>query len=71
MKEKNLIVWISFIKKMGTSHTSNLKAHLKAIEQKEVNTPNRSTWQEMLKFRAKINILEINEKNQRYKEMFL
>lgn len=56
---------------MGTSHTSNLKAHLKAIEQKEVNTPNRSTWQEMLKFRAKINILEINEKNQRYKEMFL
>lgn len=56
---------------MGTSQTSNLKAHLKAIEQKEVNTPNRSTWQEMLKFRAKINILEINEKNQRYKEMFL
>ena len=30
-----------FIKKLARSHTSNLIAHLKALEQKEASTPKR------------------------------
>ena len=33
------IVLSSFIKKLERSHTGNLTAHLKPLEQKEVNTP--------------------------------
>jgi hypothetical protein len=29
--------------------------HLKALEQKEANTPKRSRWQEIIKLRAEIN----------------
>jgi hypothetical protein len=32
-----------------------LTAHLKALEQKETNSPKRSGWQEILKIRAEIN----------------
>jgi hypothetical protein len=44
-----------FIKKLEYSHTSSLTAHLKALGQKEANTPMRSRHQEMVKFRAEIN----------------
>jgi hypothetical protein len=33
------------------SYTSNLTAHLKALEQKEANTPNRRILQEIIKLR--------------------
>ena len=33
-------------KKLEKAYTSNLRAHLKALEQKEANTPKRSRWQE-------------------------
>ena len=36
------------------SHTSNLTAQLKALEQKEVNTSKRSREQEIIKLRTEI-----------------
>jgi hypothetical protein len=39
------------------AYTSSLSAHLKALEQKEANTPERSRQQEIIKFRAEINQL--------------
>ena len=40
------------------AYTSSLTAQLKALEQKEANTPKRSRWQEILKFSAEINQVE-------------
>jgi hypothetical protein len=45
----------SLQKKLERTHTSNLTAHLKALEQKEANSPKRSRWQEIIKLRAEIN----------------
>ena len=45
----------AFIKKLERSHTSNLTAYLKALEQKEANTPKKSKQQEKVKPRAEIN----------------
>jgi hypothetical protein len=36
-------------KKLERAYTSSLIAHLKALEQKEANTPKRSRWQEIIK----------------------
>jgi hypothetical protein len=58
--------FIAFIKKLEISHTSNLTAHLKALEQKEANTPKRnSQMQEIVKCRAEINQLETKRTIQR------
>jgi hypothetical protein len=45
-------------KKLERAHTSNLTAHLKALEQKEANSPKRSRNQEIIKLRAEINQVE-------------
>jgi hypothetical protein len=42
-------------KKLERAHTSILTVHLKALEQKETNSPKRSGWQEIIKLRAEIN----------------
>jgi hypothetical protein len=42
-------------RKPERAYTSNLTAHLKALEQKEANSPKRSRWQEIIKLRAEIN----------------
>jgi hypothetical protein len=39
-------------KKLERTYTSSLTAHLKALEQKEANTPKRSRQQEIIKLRA-------------------
>jgi hypothetical protein len=39
-------------KKLKRAHTSSLTAYLKALEQKEANTPKRSRKQERIKLRA-------------------
>jgi hypothetical protein len=57
LREK-FIALCTFIKKLERSHTSKLTAHLKALEQKEANTPKRSRWQEIIKIRAEINQVE-------------
>jgi hypothetical protein len=42
------IVPSASIKKLKRAYTSCLTAHLKALEQKEANTPKRSRWQEII-----------------------
>jgi hypothetical protein len=41
------------VKKLERSYSSNLTAHLTALEQKEANTLKRSRWQKIVKLRAK------------------
>ena len=45
--------------------TNSLTAHLKALEQKEANTPKRSRQQEIIKLRAEINQIETKRTIQR------
>jgi hypothetical protein len=45
-------------KKVERAHTSSLTKHLKALEQKEANSPKRSRQQEIIKLRGKINQVE-------------
>jgi hypothetical protein len=42
-------------KKLETSHTSSLTAHLKVLEQKETNSLKKSGGQEIIKIRDGIN----------------
>lgn len=45
-------------KKLERAYTSSLTAQLKALEQKEGNTPKRSKQQELIKLTAEINQIE-------------
>jgi hypothetical protein len=45
-------------KKLGRAYTSNLTAHLEALELKEANSPKRSRQQEIIKLRAEVNQVE-------------
>jgi hypothetical protein len=45
-------------KKLDRAYTCSLTAHLKALEQKEANSPKRSRRQEIIKLRAEINQVE-------------
>jgi hypothetical protein len=49
-------------KKLERAYTSILTAHLKALEQKEANTPKRSRQQEIIKLRPEINQIEKKKK---------
>jgi hypothetical protein len=53
-----LIALTASKKKLGRAYTSSLTAHLKALEQKEANSPKRSRWQEIIKLKAEINHIE-------------
>ena len=48
----------AFIKKLERYYISNLTTHLKVLEEKEVNTPKRSKWQEIIKLIDESNKLE-------------
>jgi hypothetical protein len=61
----NLITLSAFIKKLERAYTSSLTAHLKALEQKEADTPKRSRWQEIIKLGAEINQVETKRTIQR------
>jgi hypothetical protein len=52
-------------KKLERAYTSSLTAPLKALEQKEANTPKRSRQQEIIKLRAKINQVKTKRTIQR------
>jgi hypothetical protein len=52
-------------KKQERAYTSSLTAHLKALKQKEANTPKMSRCQEIIKLRAEINQVEIKRTIQR------
>jgi hypothetical protein len=41
--------------KLERTYNSSLTAHLKALKQKEANTPKRSRHHEIIKLRAQIN----------------
>jgi hypothetical protein len=56
--EEKTIALSASKKKLENTYTSSLTAHLKALEQKEANTPKRSRWQEIIKLRAEINQVE-------------
>ena len=60
-----LIALSAFRKKMERAYSSNLTVHLKALEQKEANTPKRSKWQKISKLRAEINQIETKRTIQR------
>jgi hypothetical protein len=59
------IVLNAFIKILERSYTSYLTEHLRTLQQNEANTPKRSRWQEIAKFRAEINQLEAKRTVQR------
>ena len=52
-------------KKLEKTYISSLTAHLKALEQKESNSPKRSRRQEIIKLRAEINQVETKRTIQR------
>ena len=52
-------------KKLERTYTSSLAAQLKALEQKEANSPKRSRRQEIIKLRAEINQVETKRTIQR------
>jgi hypothetical protein len=61
-------------KKVKRAYTSSLTAHLKALKQKEANTPKRSRQQEIIKLRAETTQIETKRnhtKNQQNQELAL
>jgi hypothetical protein len=61
-------------KKLERSYRSSLTAYLKALEQKEANTPKRSRWQEIIRLRAEIKSSRSKKnytKNQQNQEVVL
>jgi hypothetical protein len=54
----NIVAQSASKKNLERAYSSNLTAYLKTLEQKEANTPKRSTQQEIIKLRADINQLE-------------
>ena len=52
-------------KKLEQAYTSSLTAYLKALKQKESNSPKRSKQQEIIKLRAEINQVETKRTIQR------
>jgi hypothetical protein len=61
----NLIAPSASKKKLERAYTSSLTAHLKALEQKETNTPKRRRRQEITKLRTEINQVETKRTVQR------
>jgi len=55
----------ALMKILERSYTSNLTAHLEALEQKEENTPKSSRWEEIVKFWAKMKQIETKKTKQR------
>jgi hypothetical protein len=55
---RKLIALSASKKKLEKAHTSSLTTHLKALEQKEANSPKRSKRQEIVKLRGKMNQVE-------------
>jgi hypothetical protein len=62
---RKFIALSAFIEKVKSSHTSNLTAQLKALEQKEANTPKMSRRQEIIKLSSEISQLETKRKIKR------
>jgi hypothetical protein len=68
LREK-LIALSASKKKLKRAYTSSMTAHLKALEQKETNSPKRSRLQEIIKLRAEINQVETKSTIQRINQI--
>jgi hypothetical protein len=66
-----LIVLCVYKKRLQRAYPSSLTAHLKALEQKEANTPKRSRRQAIIKLRAEINQKETKTTIQQNQELIL
>jgi hypothetical protein len=64
LREK-LIALSASKKKLERAYTSSLTAHIKALEQKEANSPKKCRQQEIIKLRGEINQVDTNGTNQR------
>ena len=53
------------VKKLDRSYINNLTVHLRALEQKEANSPKRSRRQEIVKLWAEINQIKTKKTIQR------
>jgi hypothetical protein len=62
---RKLIALSASNKKLERAHISSLTTHLKALEQKEANSPKRSRQQELTKHRGEIDEVEIRRTIQR------
>jgi hypothetical protein len=65
---ENFIALSASKKKLEKTYTSNLTAHLEALELKEANSHKRSRRQEIIKLRAEINQVETKRTIQRIKQ---
>ena len=61
----NLIALSASKKKLNRGYTSSQTAQVKALEQKEANSPKKSRLQEIIKLRAEINQVETKRTIQR------
>ena len=55
-------------KKLERAYTGSLAAHLKALEQKEANSPKKSRGQETIKLRAEVSLQETKRTLKRIKK---
>jgi len=55
----------TLVKKLERSYTSNLTAHVRALEQKETKSPKMNRQQEILKLRSEINHIKTKRTIQR------
>jgi hypothetical protein len=60
-----LIALRELVKKLERSYSSNLTAHLRALKQKDVNSPKRSRQLEKVQLRAEINQIQSKRTIQR------
>ena len=60
-----LIALSASVKNLERAYTSSLTAHIKALEQKEANSPKRRRGQEIIKLRVAINQVETKRTKQR------
>jgi hypothetical protein len=58
-------------KKLERAHTNSLTTHLKALEQKEANSPKRNRCQEIIKRRAEVNRVETTRTIQRLNQQLV
>ena len=54
-------------KKLERAYTNSLTAHIKSLEQKEANSPKRSTQQKIIKFSTEIIQVETNKQTNKQK----
>jgi hypothetical protein len=65
----NLIALSASKEKLERAYTTSLIAYLKAVEQKETNTPKRSTWQEIIRLKTEVNQEETRRTIQRINQI--